>query len=276
MDPAKQAIGAIKTASGVAKSSTTRAFIDKVTGFSISRWEAEGEVVRQQILDEYNDAKKNGVNGVAKATELRQAANLINVAAKSAAYIDQDNKASPSIDNDFFWNTIEFAKTVSNEEVQDLLAKILAGEYNKQGTYSLRTLQILKNLDSELLDSFKEICSLVINGHTIPRQVFNLDKGLSSRPDYQDFQTLQSLGLILPNEMSLKTTRNKSISIPYQDKLLIFITDRPSDDTVSIPGYYALSSSGNEIFRLIKPKFNKDYYKWLKDNYKITGYKLRS
>ena len=41
------------------------------------------------------------------------------------------------MDNDFFWNTIEYAKTISNEEMQELVAKIIAGEYNEPGTYSI-------------------------------------------------------------------------------------------------------------------------------------------
>lgn len=46
-----------------------------------------------------------------------------------------------------FFNTIE---NISNEQLQQLWAKILAGEIKEPSTYSLRTLDILKNL------SFKE------------------------------------------------------------------------------------------------------------------------
>jgi uncharacterized protein (UPF0335 family) len=77
LEPTAQLLGAMKTASSLANSSTARAFFDRVTGFRISRWEGEGAVVKQQILDEYEEAKKNGVKSIAEASNLRQAANLI-------------------------------------------------------------------------------------------------------------------------------------------------------------------------------------------------------
>ena len=76
------------------------------------------------------------------------------------------------MDNDFFWNTLEHAKSVSNEEMQELIAKIIAGEYNSPGSYSMNTLQTIKILGKNELEIFERISSALINVDRIPSKIF--------------------------------------------------------------------------------------------------------
>lgn len=119
---------AIDNASKVANTPLFTTVIDKLTGFRISQWAAEGEVRKKLIHDEYQKAKDSGVVGIQYIESLRHTTNLIDTATKSAKYIDQDKPNKVKMDNDFFWNTIEYAKTISNEEMQESVAKIIAGE----------------------------------------------------------------------------------------------------------------------------------------------------
>src|SRR5690606_3497355 len=99
---------------------------------------------KKLIHDEYQKAKESGIVGMQYIENLRHTTNLIDTATKSSKYIDQDKPHEINMDNDFFWNTVEHAKTISNEEMQELVAKIIAGEYNQPGTYSMSTLQTLR------------------------------------------------------------------------------------------------------------------------------------
>lgn len=94
---------------------------------------------------------------------MRNTENLIETAVKSSKYIDPNKPNDIKMDNDFFWNTIEYAKTVSSDEIQELVAKIIAGEYNEPGKYSMSTLQILKMLGKNELELFEKMCSLCVN-----------------------------------------------------------------------------------------------------------------
>jgi len=67
------------------------------------------------------------------------------------------------MDNDFFRNTVEHAKTISNEEVQELIAKIIAGEYNNPGSYSMSTLNCIKMLGKKEIELLERMGSLIIN-----------------------------------------------------------------------------------------------------------------
>ncbi len=149
-------------------------------------------------------------------------------------------------DNDFFWNAIEHAKSVSNDEMQELIAKIIAGEYNAPGTYSMSMLQIIKMLGKNELELFEKMCSLLINGDQIPHDLFFLPenaKGFMNElaVDFGSLQLLQSLALFLPNDMtrSIENTEKKNFRIVYFDKDILFSPITPEDINtlkISMPG----------------------------------------
>ncbi len=130
----------IESASKVANTPLFTTVIDKITGFRLSKWAAEGEVRKKLIHDEYEKAKEGGIMGMQYIEYMRNTENLIDTAVKSSKYIKAGKPNDIKMDNDFFWNTIEHSKTVSNEDMQELIAKIIAGEYNEPGTYSMSTL----------------------------------------------------------------------------------------------------------------------------------------
>jgi len=271
----------IKSASKVANTPLFTTIIDKVTGFRLSKWAAEGEVRKELIHDEYEKAKEGGIMGMQYIEYMRNTENLINTAVKSSKYIDPNKTNDIKMDNDFFWNTIEHAKTVSSDEVQELVAKIIAGEYNKPGTYSMSTLQTLKMLGKNELELFERMCSLCVNDNEIPKTVFYLPETL--RPfmdslgiDFSSLQALQTLGLFLPNDMShsIGNPEKKNYTLKYFNRNIRFEPTHETNFIIKIPGYFGLSITGKQIIKHLNPKFIDDYFMWLKGEYKISNYKV--
>ncbi|WP_396218681.1 DUF2806 domain-containing protein [Flavobacterium sp.] len=272
---------AIDNASKVANTPIFTTVIDKLTGFRISLWAAEGEVRKQLIHDEYQKAKESGIIGMQYIENLRNTTNLIDTATKSAKYIDQEKPNEIKMDNDFFWNTVEHAKTISNEEMQELVTKIIAGEYNQPGTYSMSTLQTLKMLGREELELFEKMCTLCVNTDQIPKQIFSLPDSIkpllnSLRIDFGKLQTLQSLGLFLPNDMTkdIDNPEKKNLIINYLGQKIIYKPTHESYFKIAIPTFYSLSNTGKQILKNLNPKFNEEYFNWLKTNYKVPNYNL--
>ena len=52
------------------------------------------------------------------------------------------------VNQDWFLKWMEISQGVSRENVQEILSKILSGEVKNSGSFSLRTLDILKNLNN--------------------------------------------------------------------------------------------------------------------------------
>ncbi|MGV6831044.1 MAG: DUF2806 domain-containing protein [bacterium] len=279
-DPASLA-KTIESASKVANTPLFTTVIDKITGFRLSKWAAEGEVRKKIIHDEYEKAKEGGIMGMQYIEYMRNTENLIDTAVKSSKYIEAGKPNEIKMDNDFFWNTIEHSKTVSNDDMQELIAKIIAGEYNEPGTYSMSTLQILKMLGKSELELFEKMCSLCVNDDQIPQNIFSLPESI--RPvlhslgiDFGSLQTLQSLGLFLPNDMSrsLKNPEKKKLLLKYFDQYIRFEPTHEKQFDINMPGFYGLSLNGKQIIKHLNPKFIDEYFEWLKTNYKVKNYKL--
>ncbi len=273
--------GAIGSAAKVANTPLFKTFIDGITGFKISQWAAEGEVRKKLILDDYEKAKNSGIIGIQYISALRELTNLINTAVKSSKYVIPDKPNDIKMDNDFFWNTIEHSKSISNEEMQELIAKIIAGEYNTPGTYSMSTLQIIKMLGKNELELFERICSLLINKVQIPEKLFSLsdydrDFIVELQIGFSKFQALQSLGLFLPSDMGrkIKNPKKETFELTYFDKIFLFIHENENYLVIDIPRFYELTMVGKQILKHLNPQYNDKYYAWLKANYKVPNYKI--
>ena len=269
-------VKSIDSATKVANTPLFTTIIDKVTGFKISEWTAEGEIRKKLIHDEYEKAKENGIMGMQYIEYMRDTENLINTAVRSSKYIDPNKSNDIKMDNDFFWNTINHAKSVSNDEMQELVAKIIAGEYNEPGTYSMSTLQTLKMLGKNELELFERICSLCIHNHQIPAAVF---EGVNDiRPilksigvGYGNLLELQNLGLILSNtiSLSLENPTKKNFSMIYINRPILFEPTHETKWDMKLSEYYELSPTGKQIIKHLNPNFSEEYYKWLILNYKL-------
>lgn len=203
---------------------------------------------------------------------------------RAAKYIDPSKPTEIPMDNDVFWGFLEHSKGISNDEMQELIAKIIAGEYNAPGTYSMSMLQIVKMLGKSELELFEKVCSLLINGEQIPQDLFSLPenaKGFMNElsVDFGTLQLLQSLALFLPNDMTrtIENSEKKNFRIDYFDKAVLFSPITPEDVNtlkISTPGFFALSPVGKQLLKHLNPVFNDKYFVWLKENYKITNYKI--
>ncbi|MFA4890677.1 MAG: DUF2806 domain-containing protein [Candidatus Paceibacterota bacterium] len=254
--------------------------ITKYTGKSIKVFEAEGDIEADKIKTSWEVLEKPFWLQ-AEATKMnRQYSNLGNTLMKSTSLIiTAENKIKD--DNDVFWVFLEHSKEISNEQMQGLIAKIIAGEYNTPSAYSMSTLQIIKMLGKNELELFENICSLLLNNEWIPIELFVLGDNVKElmnkiNIDFESLQTLQSLGLFLSNEMtkSIENLEKKDYIIQYYDKQLVFNSENNNFKKIILPESYVLSTVGKQILKHLNPKYIEDYFTWLKLNYKVPNYKL--
>ena len=254
--------------------------ITKYTGKSIKVFEAEGDIEADKVKSKWEILEKPFWLQAEAAKMNRQYSNFGNTLLKAGPLVTEvDSKIKD--DNDFFWGLLEHSKEISNEEMQDLIAKIIAGEYNKPGSYSMSTLQSIKMLGKEELELFEKISSLLINGDSIPQNIFSFPENAKEflgelKIDFGSLQILQNLGLFLPNDMSrsLPNPEKKKFAVQYFDQQIIFEPNHEKNFDINMPGFFGLSVTGKQLLNHLNPKFNDKYFTWLKESYKIPNYKI--
>ncbi len=88
--------------------------------------------------------------------------NIQAVAEAAAVELGDETVSGDDPDPDLDWAARFFSgvQDVSSAEMQQLWARVLAGEVRQAGSTSIRTLEILRNLDRRIATVFKKLCAL--------------------------------------------------------------------------------------------------------------------
>ncbi|MGY5806989.1 DUF2806 domain-containing protein [Rhizobium sp. LEGMi198b] len=130
--------------------------------------------------------------------------NIESVTAKAIPHLSEEAKPE-ELDEDFVRYLFEKARLVSNEEMQSVWAKILAGEANRAGSFSRRTVEVVAQMDKEDAELFTRFCrSIWIIGGLVPI-VLRTDGGRSNDKfslSFSELQHLDDIGLIVFENIS--------------------------------------------------------------------------
>lgn len=189
-------------------------------------------------------------------TEYYKAKNFLNIAKLADNYyLEKLNKNNQIklYDFDWFIRFYENSGNISNEEMQELWAKILAGEINKPSTYSLRTIEILKNLTSKEANVLKKITAHSIrqgNQWFLPNYKNYLE---NCNIHYIDILKLSECGLINSDaNLVIAKKISKEKTILFHNNNLIIAGDAANDTIKQIDiKEFVFTEVGNELSSLM-------------------------
>lgn len=176
--------------------------------------------------------------------------------------------------NDDWLNAFETeASQKSTEEMQKLFGKILAGEIQRPNSFSLKTLKLMGDLDSQTAALFRRLCSysfsFVYPGHgaVVDARVPSLGGNAGSNSllqvglGFDQLNILSEYGLIITDYNSYypydraifdATTRRAFYPFQYRNKphALVRIDDQKPKQEFRLHGV-ALSKVGRELFPIV-------------------------
>jgi hypothetical protein len=197
--------------------------------------------------------------------EAKRQLNIENVTAFAAEELKNEQPISDEpIDEDWTARFFKIVEDVSNEEMQTLWGRILAGEIKQPKTYSLRTLELIRNLSKYEADVFTKVANYAIRFGTTNYLFKGSDEELLSNNyniSYSEIALLMEIGLIQNGDMIMHQIlqRNTESQVVYTaSNIIILAKIKANNATIQIP-VYVFSSSGNELLKLIKSIIPFDY-----------------
>ncbi|HWF43431.1 MAG TPA: DUF2806 domain-containing protein [Candidatus Kapabacteria bacterium] len=171
----------------------------------------------------------------------------------------------------------EYAKNVDEEEVRRIWGKILSSEIHVPESFSLRTLDLLKNLSQKEANSFSELARLVFN-----RRFVYFDEGMLKRFgfSFDDILSLEAAGLL---QRSVFFVAGEEELIKH--RIVVYYGRRAFEvrlayqkgsreasqyDVPAMPSL-RLTAAGAELATLIKERNVKEYYELLHSFYRNNG-----
>ena len=180
--------------------------------------------------------------------QLRQQRNVDEIVSKAILDKDAGPVSDQSCDPDWVNEFVDCSKNVSDEQMQALLARILAGEVAQPGKFSRRTMNFVKTLSRSELETFARVCGFVWTANQatyfIPRDEYQLGSGHFEEPTFGDIQLCRTIGL-LHSEASYKFRSGTSIHFAGNKYV---IADGKSLEIAAYP----LSQTGMELVPAIK------------------------
>ncbi len=170
---------------------------------------------------------------------------------------------------------INAAQDVSDDELQNLWSKILAGEIIKPKSCSFRTLEILKNMSKDEFDMFLKICPFICE------QFLSDEGGLLEKYgiEYEMILILDECGLI--NSGGLITRRmniEKNTIILSTKKYILAGTVKANKPIPMSITVYPLTEAGKKLYSLSECNFNtdfiRDYFIFVNKRYPYIAFNL--
>ena len=154
------------------------------------------------------------------------------------------------MENDWLVNFFDKSRIVSDNEMQDLWSRVLAGEANTPGTYSKRTVNFLSDLDKADAELFIKLCGFGwMIGNIVPL-VFDVQAEIYNKQgiNFNSLSHLESIGLIQLNNLSgfLSLGLPKTFSVFYYGNSLTLEMPKDSDNKLGI-GKVFLTKIGQEL-----------------------------
>lgn len=199
----------------------------------------------------------------------------------------EDTNEEKIIDDDWFNVFEKEGSQKSSEEVQHRFARVLAGEIEKPGSYSIKAVKILGELDRRTAALFQKLCSACVilgvsgGGYSIDARVPSLggDAGFNALGKYglsfDRLNTLNEYGLIVPDYNSwfpydcciAKKNDFRLQIFQHQGRywVLLPMSGWNEDQAFTLSGV-ALSDAGRELLNVVDrrsiPRYTEDLKKF--------------
>ena len=194
----------------------------------------------------------------------------------------EEDVAQEKPDSDWVTRFFSISEDISTEQMQALWGKILAGEIKKPGSYSLRALELLKNITQQEAELFVKACNIAVTAENV---VFipNPDNGKYIKEkfglSYPDILTLREIGLLGPDEnteFNINAADNDSQVIFIMGKTCIFVYRAKGTPHQKLK-CILFSAIGKQLYQLIvKSPADLEYVKKFAEYWRKGGVTFKS
>jgi len=226
---------------------------------------------------------------------VRERQSIDQVTSIAANQLENLNKGNESgseeeISQDWINNFENEASQKSSSDMQELFGNILAGEITKPGSFSIRAVKILGQMDTRVAKLFQTLCSTAISlqaaGHFFDARVASLGGSAAANSlakyglNFDNLNTLQEYGLVISDLNSWMDYRpaiaqNGAVSIGFthagQLYGLVPKQERPSSAEFKVHGVM-LTKAGRELMKIVPIMPNEAYTKDLMAYFDKNGF----
>ncbi len=236
----------------------------------LAKANAKADLIGAESEIEVSDLHRRAMHRFVEEEAQRQE-NMESITKK--ALPDLSKNSDPSkIETDWVTNFFDKSRIISDDEMQNIWAKVLAGEANAPGTYSKRTVNFLGDLDKSDAELFQKICNFgwfVIDEFVL--LIFNIGASIYNENgiDFDTLSHLDNIGLIKLDHHSAFLIRElpKKFTATYHDKHLGLAMAEEENNDINV-GHVLLTQVGVELISVCKPAQIEGFHQYVSEQWK--------
>lgn len=229
----------------------------------MARAEAEAEKIKALARIELTDIENRAIERFV-SQEARKQENIERITAQAAESLSPDADVQ-ALEEDWVAHFFKQCDTVSDQKMQTLWARLLAGEATKPGTYTKRTVDFISTMDKSDAELFTNLCKFIwmIGRPTLLILDVSHDIYKKNGITFDVLRHMDSIGLITYEPLSGYTRQGfgKYCTIHYcgRPTTLEFKGDK-NDLTI---GTALLTNIGMELVTLSGSSINPEFYDYI-------------
>lgn len=232
----------------------------------IAKAEAEAALIQAQAEIQITDLRRRAMLRFVDE-EARRQKNIEDITNKALPQL-KDGADPDRMEDDWVTNFFEKSRMVSDEDMQNLWSRVLAGEANTPGTYSKRTVNFLSGLDKVDAQAFSKFCGFVWQIGKIEPLIFDMNADIYNKQgaDFASLVHLESIGLIRLEAVIgfQKTGCLRRFSWQYYGKPLQIEMSKDSDNAIDI-GHALFTRVGRELAPISGSAPVEGFFEYVRD-----------
>lgn len=208
--------------------------------------------------------------------EAKKQNNIESITSKAFPMLNA-NADPEKIEDDWITNYFDKCRLISDEEMQILWSKILAGESNSPGIFSKRTIDLLASMDKNDAELFSKLCDFNFKIFAPTPLIYDYSHSIykSNGINFGILSHLESIGLIQFNHITgfiRKSLREKGYLNYFDEKIWIEFS-KPEDNEMKI-GNVSLTLVGMQLSKVSESNPVPGFRDYIKDKWQNFGYKV--
>ena len=235
----------------------------------IAKAEAEANLIKAKSEIEITELHRRAMHRFVEEEANRQE-NMEEITKKSIPHLKEESKPE-QMEDDWITNFFDKSRIISDDEMQTLWAKVLAGEANLPGTYSKRTVNLLSDLDKKDALLFQSLCRFGWFIGNFTPLVFDPQAEIYNRAgiNFESLSHLDSLGLIQFGVIAGFSRQRlpKQFVVTYCGQPVALTMQKDTDNVLEI-GNVLLTQAGRELANVINAPCMEGFADYVKEKWR--------
>jgi len=239
----------------------------------IAKAEAKAQLIEANTKIEISELEQRALLRMVREEGKKQE-NIENITAKALPYLTEDAKPE-NIEDDWLANFFDKSRLTSDEQMQEIWAKILAGEAKKSSTFSKRTIELVSTLDKSDAELFTNLCSFIWPLANQPL-IYDVEADIYNRLNinFQTITHLHDIGLVNFNLISgyIIQGLKKHLINTYGNVNIAIEMPNDENNTLQI-GNAILTQAGQQLLSIVSAKPSEEFKQYVITKWTEFGYK---